>query len=294
MYSKIAANKRKTYFIFIIFLVFVFGLSWIFGIFITGDTSFTPVISIGFFVGSIIYAFITYYAGSKMAVAANGAKEIQKKDNPRLYRIVENLAITEGLPMPKVYIMDDPALNAFATGRDPKHAIVCATTGILDALEDNELEGVMAHELGHVKNYDIRVSMFAFGLVAVISLIADLILHYTFFSDGDDRNPAIYLLGLVAAIIAPIIASLIQLAISRQREYLADATGAMTTRYPEGLASALEKIGKQGSVTRRANTSTAHLFFANPLKKGTLANLFSTHPPIDDRIKRLREMGDRE
>jgi len=294
MYSNIAANKRKTYFIFIIFLVFVFGLSWIFGIFITGDTSFTPVISIGFFVGSIIYAFITYYAGSKMAVAANGAHEIQKKDNPRLYRIVENLAITEGMPMPKVYIMDDPALNAFATGRDPKHAIVCATTGILDALEDNELEGVMAHELGHVKNYDIRVSMFAFGLVAVISLIADLILHYTFFSDSDDRNPAIFLLGLVAAIVAPIIASLIQLAISRQREYLADATGAMTTRYPEGLASALEKIGKQGSVTRRANTSTAHLFFASPLKKGTLASLFSTHPPIEDRIKRLREMGDRE
>ncbi len=294
MYSNIAANKRKTYFIFIIFLVFVFGLSWIFGIFITGDTSFTPVISIGFFVGSIIYAFITYYAGSKMAVAANGAHEIQKKDNPRLYRIVENLAITEGLPMPKVYIMDDPALNAFATGRDPKHAIVCATTGILDALEDNELEGVMAHELGHVKNYDIRVSMFAFGLVAVISLIADLILHYTFFSDSDDRHPAVFVLGLAAAIVAPIIASLIQLAISRQREYLADATGAMTTRYPEGLASALEKIGKQGSVTRRANTSTAHLFFANPLKKGTLANLFSTHPPIEDRIKRLREMGDRE
>lgn len=291
MYSQIAANKRKTYFIFVAFLALVLGLAWVFGIFITGDTSFTPIITIGFFIGSIIYALITYFAGSKMALAVNGAREIKKRDNPRLYRTVENLAITEGMPMPKVYVMDDPALNAFATGRDPKHAAVCATTGLLDALDDNELEGVMAHELGHVKNYDIRVSMFAFGLVSVISLIADLILHFTFFSSGENKHPAIYILGLVAAIIAPIAASLIQLAISRQREYLADATGALTTRYPEGLASALEKIGKQGSVTRRANSSTAHLFFANPLSKGSIASLFSTHPPIDRRIKALREMG---
>lgn len=294
MYSEIAKNKRKTYLIFVVFLAFVLGLSWIVGALLTGDTSFTPVISIGFFIGSMIYALITYYAGSKLATAVNGAQEIQKKDNPRLYRIVENLAITEGLPMPKVYIMDDPALNAFATGRDPKHAIVCATTGILDALDDKELEGVMAHELGHVKNYDIRVSMFAFGLVSVISLVADLILHYTFFSDSEGKNPVVYLIGIVAAIIAPIVASMIQLAISRQREYLADATGALTTRYPEGLASALEKISQQGSATRRANSSTAHLFFANPLKGGSLANLFSTHPPIEDRIKALREMGTKE
>jgi heat shock protein HtpX len=190
--------------------------------------------------------------------------------------------------------MQDPALNAFATGRDPKHAVVCATTGLLDALNDQELEGVMAHELGHVKNYDIRVSMFAFGLVSVISLIADLILHFTFFSNNDNKHPLMYLVGLAAAIIAPIVASLIQLAISRQREYLADASGALTTRYPEGLASALEKIAQQGSVTARANSSTAHLFFANPLKGGSLAALFSTHPPIEDRIRVLREMGDRE
>jgi heat shock protein HtpX len=293
MYSQISANKRKTYLIFIVFLAMVLGLSWLFGILITGDTSFTPVISIGFFIGSIIYALITYFAGSKMATAANGAKEIKKRDNPRLYRIVENLAITEGLPMPRVFIMEDQALNAFATGRDPKHAIVCATTGLLDALDDNELEGVMAHELGHVKNYDIRVSMFAFGLVAVVSLIADLILHYTFFAGGDNKHPAVYILGIAAAIIAPIAASLIQLAISRQREYLADASGALTTRYPEGLASALEKISKQGSITRRANTSTAHLFFANPLKNGSLANLFSTHPPIEKRVAALRKMGEK-
>lgn len=292
MYSNIAANKRKTYLIFFVFLLFILGLSWLAGIFLTGDSSFTPVISIGFFVGSIIYALITYYGGSKLATAVNGAKEIRKRDNPRLYRIVENLTITEGMPMPKVYIMEDPALNAFATGRDPKHAIVCATTGLLDALDDKELEGVMAHELGHVKNYDIRVSMFAFGLVSVISLIADLILHYTFFSSNDNKHPLVYVAGILAAIVAPIVASMIQLAISRRREYLADATGALTTRYPEGLASALEKISKQGSVTARANTSTAHLFFANPLKSGSFANLFSTHPPIDQRIKVLRNMGD--
>lgn len=293
MYSQIAANKRKTIFIFVAFLVLVFGLSWIAGILLTGDTSYTPVISLGFFVGSMIYALVTYYGGTKLATAVNGAKEIQKRDNPRLYRIVENLAITEGMPVPKIYIMDEPALNAFATGRDPKHAIVCATTGLLDSLDDNELEGVMAHELAHVKNYDIRVSMFAFGLVSAVALIADLILHYTFFSNDDEKHPIFYLVGLVAALIAPIAASLIQLAISRKREYLADASGALTTRYPEGLASALRKISRQGSVTRRANTSTAHLFFANPLKKSSLATLFSTHPPIEDRVQKLNEMGRR-
>lgn len=294
MYSNIAANKRKTYFIFIVFLLFILGLSWVAGMFVTGDTTFTPVITIGFFIGSIIYALITYYGGAKLATAVNGAHEIEKRDNPRLYRIVENLAITEGMPMPKVYIMDDPALNAFATGRDPRHAIVCATTGLLDALDDKELEGVMAHELGHVKNYDIRVSMFAFGLVSVISLLADLILHFTFFSSSDNKHPAMYIIGIAAAIIAPFAALMIQMAISRRREYLADATGALTTRYPEGLASALEKISQQGSVTHRANSSTAHLFFANPLKSGSLASLFSTHPPIEDRIRILREMGGKQ
>ncbi len=291
MYSEIAANKRKTFLIFIPFLILVFGLSWLAGVLLTGDTSYTPVLSIGFFVGSMIYALITYYGGAKLATAVNGAHEIQKRDNPRLYRIVENLTITEGMPMPKVYVMDDPALNAFATGRDPDHAIVCATTGLLDALNDQELEGVMAHEIGHVKNYDIRVSMFAFGLVSVVALLADLILHFTFFSDDDDKHPLFYLLGIVAALVAPLTASLIQLAISRRREYLADATGALTTRHPEGLASALAKIAEQGSATKRANSSTAHLFFANPLKRGAIASLFSTHPPIEERIARLNGMG---
>jgi heat shock protein HtpX len=240
----------------------------------------------------LIYTLITYYAGSKMALAVNGAKEIEKKDNPRLWNIVENLAITDGLPMPKVYIIDDPAPNAFATGRDPNHSAVCATTGLLDMMNDSELQGVFAHEMGHVKNYDIRVSMVAFALTAVISLLADIILRMTWFRSDDRETPPIaYAVGIVAAILAPLIATLIQLAISRQREYLADATGALTTRYPEGLMRALEKIGQAGSAMRRQNTATAHLFFANPLRGHSLANLFSTHPPIEDRIARLQQMG---
>jgi heat shock protein HtpX len=289
MYSDIAANKRKTVIIMAVFLVFLAGMVWLFNAYLGGSTG----VFYGGLIGSLLYVVITYYSGSKMALALNGAKQIQKKDDPRLWRIVENLSITDGLPMPKVYIIDDPALNAFATGRDPKHAAVCATSGILAALTDTELEGVLAHELGHVKNYDIRVSMVAFALTAVISLIADIILRMTWFrsDDRENNNQATIILGIVAAILAPLVATLIQLAISRQREYLADATGALTTRYPEGLASALEKVGQSGSTMRRQNTSTAHLFFANPLRKGSLSGLFSTHPPIQDRIARLRAMG---
>jgi heat shock protein HtpX len=289
MYSQIAANKRKTVIVLLVFLAFVAALDWLFNAYLGGS----PSIFYGVLIGSLVYAIITYYAGSRMALAVNGAKEIQKKDNPRLWWIVENLSITDGLPMPKVYIMDDPAPNAFATGRDPKHAAVCATSGILEIMEDDELQGVFAHELGHVKNYDIRVSLIAFALTAVVSFIADIILRMTWFrsDDRENNNQVVFLLAIVAAILAPLVATLIQLAVSRSREYLADATGALTTRYPEGLASALEKIEHSGSVLKKQNTATAHLFFANPLKGHSLANLFSTHPPIEERIRRLREMG---
>ncbi len=289
MYSNIAANKRKTVYIFLFFIVLIGALGWLVATYL-GHPVITPYILIG----ALIYALITYYSGSRMALAVNGAKEIQKNENPRYFRIVENLAITNGMPMPKVYIMDDPAPNAFATGRDPKNAVVCATTGLLEIMDDNELEGVMAHELGHVKNYDIRVSMYAFALVAVVSVLADVILHMTFFSDNDNRNPYILIMAIAAIVIAPLAASMIQLAISRRREYLADATGALTTRYPEGLASALEKIGQYGSTLKKPNTSTAHLFFANPLKSGSIAGLFSTHPPVAERVRILREMGTKE
>jgi heat shock protein HtpX len=289
MYSDIAQNKRKTIIVMVVFIAFVALLVWIFDVVYGGKST---GVFYGGLIGASIYAFISYYSGSRLALAVNVSKEIQKKDNPRLWRVVENLAITDGLPMPKVYIMDDPAPNAFATGRDPKHASVSVTTGLLQIMNDTELEGVIAHELGHVKNYDIRVSMVAFALTAVISLIADIMLRMSWFSNDDhENNQFTFVIGIIAAILAPLVATLIQLAISRQREYLADATGALTTRYPEGLASALEKISQTGSTLRRQNSATAHLFFANPLKSSSLASLFSTHPPIEDRIARLRSMG---
>ncbi|HLB66583.1 MAG TPA: M48 family metalloprotease [Candidatus Saccharimonadales bacterium] len=287
MYKEIAANKRKTIIIMMSFVVFITALGWLIGQYFGGR----PSIFGGVLIGSIIYALISYFAASKMAVLMNGAHEVEKRDNPRLYRTVENIAITNGLPMPKVYIMDDPALNAFATGRNPSRSIVCATTGLLHTLNDKELEGVMAHEMGHIQNYDIRVSLVAFAMVAVIGIMADIIIRMAWFGGDDDDNSALFALGIVAAILAPIVATLIQLAISRKREFLADATGALTTRYPDGLASALEKIKTHGSATKRPNTATAHLFFANPLSKRQFANMFSTHPPLDERIKRLREMG---
>lgn len=292
MYSEIASNKRRSILIMFVFMVFAAFMALIFGAY-TNSASLT----IAVLIGALTYATISYFAGSRLSLAVNGAKEIQKKDNPRLWRIIENLAITDGLPMPRVFIINDPAPNAFATGRKPELAAVCATTGLLEVMNDNELTGVFAHELGHVKNYDIRVSMLAFALSAVISILADVILRMTWFRSNDreeNNNQLVLIVGIIAAILAPLIATLIQLAISRKREYLADATGALTTRYPEGLASALEKIEKTGSVLRHQNTATAHFFFANPLRKHGITNLFSTHPPIEERIRRLRAMDTHE
>lgn len=288
MYEQISSNKRRTVFLMLFFLIILWALGYLIGR-ATGNPGFL------FFIGlfSIGYSIISYFAGAKMALAVNRAREIQKKDDPRLWRTVENLAITDGLPMPKVYIMDDPAPNAFATGRNYNNAAVCATSGLLQIMNDNELEGVIAHELGHVKNYDMRVNTLAFALVGVISMIADFFLRWSFFGGRDDResnNQLLILLAFVSAFLAPLAATLLQLAISRRREYLADATGALTTRYPEGLASALEKLETTGSATRVQNTSTAHMFFANPLKGHSFLNLFSTHPPLEARIRALREM----
>ena len=287
MYSAIAANKRNTVIIMAVFIGVVAAVGWAISA-AYGNTYITPWI-IG---GAGVYALIQYYAADKLAVAMTGAQQIEKRDNPRLWRIVENLAITNGMPMPRVYIVDDPAPNAFATGRDPDHALVAATTGILDIMNDRELEGVMAHEMGHVKNYDIRVSMIAFGLASAIGILSDIALRMMLFGgdrDSRESNPIMMIAGIVVIILAPIVAALIQAAISRQREYLADATGALTTRDPEGLASALEKLKTHTRPMQKQSTVTAHLFFANPLKSGTLMNLFSTHPPLDDRIARLQE-----
>ena len=288
MYSAISANKRKSVLIMAIFLVIIGVLGWVFS-YLYGDiTMFYLALVIGG-----VYALIQYFAAAKLALAMNGAREITKRDNPRFYRTVENLSIATGMPMPKVYIIDDPAPNAFATGRDPQHAVVAATTGLLDIMEDAELEGVMAHELGHVQNYDIRVMMIVFGMVSAIGIIADLLLRMMWFGgdNRENRSPVFLILGIVAALLAPLVAMLVQLAVSRRREYLADSTGALTTRYPEGLASALEKIRDHGSTLQRQNSSTAHLFIANPLKGASIAKFFSTHPPVEDRIARLRNMG---
>lgn len=291
MYSEIAANKRKTYIIMTLFIGILSALAYLISS-MYGNGS--PSVLIGVLIGAGLYTIISYLCASRVALAVNGARQITKRQNPRLYNIVENLAITNGMPMPMVYVMDDPSPNAFATGRNPDNAAVCATTGLLAMMTDAELQGVMAHEMGHVKNYDIRVSMIAFALVAAIGLVADMIFRIAWFRDSDDNNSAsgvLMILGIVAAILAPFAAMLVQMALSRKRELLADATGALTTRYPEGLASALEKIGAYGTPLRKQNTSTAHLFFTNPLKTSTIANLFSTHPPIEQRIAKLRGMN---
>ena len=292
MYSAIAANKRNTWFIMLVFLVIIGGLGW-FAAYMYGDIN----IAIFTLVIAVVYAFFQYYLASSQALSMAGAIEIQKADNPRFYRIIENLCIATGTPMPRVYIINDQAPNAFATGRDPQHAAVAATSGLLDLMDDAELEGVMAHELGHVRNYDIRVSMIVFGLVVAVGFLADMLVRMSFFAgnrrddNGNGGNPIVMVFGLVAMIIAPLVATMVQLAISRQREYLADATGALTTRHPEALASALQKLGAYGRPLQKQSSSMAHMWIADPEKPGVAERLLSTHPPIAERIERLHEMG---
>ena len=295
MYRAIAKNKRNTVLIILLFLLIIGGLGAL-----AANVYQSPSIAVTVVVIAVGYATIQYFVASRLAISISGGQEIQKADNPRLYRIVENLSITDGLPMPKVYIINDPAPNAFATGRDPQHAYVAATTGLLDLMDDSELEGVMAHEMGHVQNYDTRVSMIVFGLVVAIGFIADLFLRFAFFGGGrgNDRNggggggnPLVIVFGLAAMIVAPLVAAGVQAAISRQREYLADATSALTTRNPDALASALEKLGQYGRPMQKQNSSMAHLWISDPTRPGFMSRLFSTHPPIEDRVARLHKIG---
>jgi heat shock protein HtpX len=293
MYSAIARNKRNTVFIILLFLVIIGGLGYVASVVYNNITIVVVTIVI-----ASLYALIQYFAASGQALSMSGAVQIEKVDNPRLFRIVENLAITTGTPMPKVYIVDDPAPNAFATGRDPEHAVVAATTGLLELMTDADLEGVMAHEMGHVQNYDIRVSMIVFGLVVAVGFIADMFLRFAFFgggrsnnNNGGGGNPVVLVLGIVAMIVAPLVATAVQAAISRQREYLADATGALTTRHPDALASALQKLSDYGRPMQRQSSTMAHMWIADPIKPGIIDRLFSTHPPLADRVTRLGEMG---
>jgi len=298
MYSQIDSNKRRSVLLIFIFVIFVAMIGFLLGLINGQSQGQYPYgfVMIALMI-SLIMTSILYFSGDKIALSVNGAKEITKEQNPYLYNMVENLCLTSGQPIPKIYIMDDPAINAFATGRKPEISSIAVTTGALQKLANEELEGVIAHELSHIKNYDIRLMMLVAVLVGTISILIDWGLRFGFLGRrGSDReeggsSPIFLIIGLILLILSPIIAQLIKLAISRKREYLADASGSLLTRYPEGLARALEKIAFENAPMKKASTATAHLFIANPFNGQKLARLFSTHPPIEDRIKKLREMG---
>ncbi|MBQ3261252.1 M48 family metalloprotease [Candidatus Saccharibacteria bacterium] len=288
MYKNIAANKRNTVLIMIGFILLIAAIG---GAFAYYYQDYTIALVVLFF--ATIYALFQYFAASRLATAMTGAKKIIKKDNPRLYNIVENLTLTAGLPMPEVYVIDDPAPNAFASGRSPEHALVCATTGLLSIMDDKELTAVMAHEVSHIKNYDIRVSTIVFGLVCLVGFIADIGWRMVRYSGrrsskgSDNSSPIGLIIVLITSIIAPLAASLAQMAVSREREYLADSSAVLITRYPEGMISALKKLEEHSRPMRQQNPATEAMFIANPLKAKSFTNLFSTHPPIEKRIERL-------
>ena len=292
------ANKRKTVLLILLTILILGGLGYAFGYYYESG----PYGLVFALVIALLMSLGSYYTGDKVALAVSGARAIKKEDSPYVYRMVENLCITAGLPMPKIYIIEDNAMNAFATGRDPQHSSIALTTGIIQGLENEELEGVIAHELSHIQNYDIRVMMIVATLVGVIVLLGDFMLRFQLFGGkrrsssegGSQAQMILFIAALVFMILAPLIGQLIKLAISRKREFLADASGSMLTRYPQGLASALRKIGAQNRPMDHASNATAHLFFSSPFGSGRgkkfLARMFSTHPPIEERIKALDDM----
>ncbi len=285
MYSSISQNKRNTVIIFSLFIAIISGIGLYFS-YIYDDLT----IFIFTLIFAIFYALFQYKISTAITLKMNGAEPISKKDAPEFYSIVESLSITAGLPMPKLYIINDSSMNAFAAGTDPENSVICATTGLLENMDKVEIEGVMAHEISHIKNYDIRVSMAAVALTAVIGVLSDIVLRFIFLNDDDEdsKNPITLILGLFFVLISPLLATITRLAISRQREFLADATAVSLTRYPDGLISALEKL-KNNKPLKRQNSATASLFISNPMKQCFFQRLFSTHPPLDDRINRLKE-----
>lgn len=306
-YDHINKNKRESWILIFSFLVIISILGFVFSR--AYNNPGILYIAVGF---SIFSSLISYYFSDSITLALSQAKEVDRQSNPDLYRLVENLCIAAGLPTPKIYIIEDTAPNAFATGRDPQHAVVCFTTGILQKLEKTELEGVIAHELSHIGNYDIRVMTLVVVLVGVVTLLADWMFRASLFggrrksnNEGGGQLQAILMIvGIVLAILSPIIATLIKLAVSRKREYLADASGVLLTRYPEGLARALEKISRDTEPLEAANKATAHMYIVNPFHedntmkldnkqngRSMFSGLFNTHPPIEDRIKKLRGMN---
>lgn len=291
LYTQADSNIRKTWFLITIFLVLVIAIGWVF----SEVFDMPEILWISVFI-SIAMSFSSYWNSDKIILSITKSQPIKKEDNPELYRIVENLSITAGLPMPKIYIMNESAPNAFATGRDPKHGVVCVTQGLLEKLDKVEIEGVIAHELAHIGNRDILLSSVVVVLVGLIAILSDIGLRsFLWGGRGNKRDKGeagiiMVLIGIIAAILAPIAATFIQLAISRKREFLADASGALLTRYPEGLARALEKISQDPVPLQVTSNATNHLFIANPLKGKNLSKLWMTHPPIEERVRALRQM----
>ena len=288
-YDQISANKRNSYILMFAVMLLAFATVYAFSyVFLDGGIYGLSISAIL----AAVYIAITYYFSDRIVLSISGAREAQKGEFPYLVNVVEGLSIAAGIPAPKIYVIDDPAPNAFATGTSPQKASVVFTTGLLSTMNRTELEGVAAHELSHIRNYDSRMATIAVVMIGLIAILSDIGIRQMFWGrrggSRDDRGGGLMiLLGLAILVVAPIAAQLVRLAISRQREYLADASGAQLTRYPAGLASALEKIKKVGSQVQHANDATASLYFANPLSVG---QLFSTHPPIDDRIKILKSM----
>jgi heat shock protein HtpX len=295
MYTQISINRRRTVYMFVVFFALIVAIGW--ALSYLYDNASILYIAVGI---AVIQSWISYFFSDSIALSVSGAKEAPRDQFIELHRLVENLAITAGLPKPKVYVINDPSPNAFATGRDPKHSAIAVTTGLLELLEKRELEGVIAHEMAHIGNRDILVMTVAVTLVGAIVLVSDMLTRSWFWSsrdDNDSRSAGIFaIIAIALAILAPLFAQLIQLAVSRKREYLADATGALMTRFPEGLAEALRKIEQYERPMRSANRATAHLFINEPFgvqesqSRSWLATIFSTHPPIPDRIKKLTEM----
>ncbi|MBI4160515.1 MAG: M48 family metallopeptidase [Candidatus Yanofskybacteria bacterium] len=293
LYAHKDSNIRKTWLLITVFLILIIGLGWLVSYYLQSvEVLYFAVIL------AVVMNVVAYWNSDKIALSMSGAKPIRREENLYLYRIIENLCITAGLPVPRIYVIDSLQINAFATGRDPKHAAIAVTIGALQKLQNEELEGVLAHELSHIGNRDILVSTVVVVLAGVIAIISDWALRVSFFGghrDDDNRGGgAVLIIGLAAAILAPLAATLIRFAVSRKREYLADASGALLTRFPDGLANALEKISQDGSPMRHAHNATAHLFISSPFKGkeggSWLVKLFSTHPPLSDRIRILKGM----
>lgn len=288
IYSQIDNNKRKTFFIMFGFVVFITTLTWLFAYTLGGKEAIVFFVPLAVLI-SVISSIISYYNSDKIAIATSGAKPAKKEQFSNLHATVENLSIVAGIPKPKIYYINDSAPNAFATGRDPKHAVIVVTTGLLDKLNKVELEGVIAHEMAHIKNFDIRLMSIVAVLVGLVVILADWFLRANFFKNRDSKSTPLLFLAIVMSLLAPVFLELVKLAISRNREYLADSTGAYFTRYPKGLADALVKISGDKEKLEAANRGTAHMYISDPFKRKA-SNMFSTHPPVEERIKRLRAM----